>query len=381
MPADSTTNGFGGSPEPPERAWLLGLLSLPGVGPRRLQELLVTGRPREAWDSLLAGGTALPLTQDRRVELQQAAAAIDIAQLWTTHTGGDVQVLTPDDEAWPRRLRDDPEPPAILIARGDLSACAGPSVAIVGTRRCTAYGRSIATQLGRELTAAGVSVVSGLALGIDAAAHAGALEQPPTAPPIAVLAGGLDRPAPQANAGLFARIATQGLVLTETPIGTAPQRWRFPARNRIVAALADVVVVVESAATGGSMYTVDEALRRDRLVFAVPGSIHSPVSIGTNRLIADGALPVVEIADVLTAFGLTAGPAGSGGAAPELSADATRMLDLIGFEPELIDELITVSGLTVGRALRAVDELLRAGVIARSGATVQRLGRPDPESS
>jgi len=370
MPAEPT--GISEAPLP-ERAWILALLSLPGIGPRRLDDLRAHGTGEQIWRALLDGGATLPLSEDRRTELHRAALTIDVQALWQRHIAEGIEVLAPADERWPSRLDEDPEPPALLLARGDLAACDGPAAAIVGTRRCTSYGRSVAAQLGSELAAAGISVVSGLALGIDAAAHAGALSEPDGAPPIAVLAGGFDRPAPQANAGLYRSIVERGLALTETPTGIAPARWRFPARNRIVAALADVVIVVESAATGGSMYTVDEALRRDRVVYAVPGPIHSPVSAGTNRLIADGAMPLVDVADVLSVFGVSPRTRPERGAVT-LSADAALMVNLIGFVPEMIDDLIASSGLTVGRALGAIDELLSAGVIVRSGATVHRIG-------
>src|SRR5204862_1786721 len=145
--------------------------------------------------------------------------------------------------------------------------------------------------------AAGVAVISGLALGIDGAAHAGALEAD-IAPPIAVVGSGLDVIYPWRHRALWGAVEKQGVVLGEAPLGAAPEPWRFPARNRIVAALADVVIVVESRETGGSMHTVAEALRRDRPVFAAPGPVRSPTSTGTNRLLRDGAQVVCDATDV-----------------------------------------------------------------------------------
>ena len=178
-----------------------------------------------------------------------------------------------------------------------------PRVAIVGTRRCTRYGFDLARELGADLAAAGVQVVSGLALGIDGAAHRGALDAAGGAPPIGVVASGLDVVYPRAPPAAVGGGRHRGSLLSECPLGTAPEAWRFPARNRIIAALADAVVVVESAGAGGSMYTVEEALARDRPVLAVPGSVRSAASAGTNRLLAEGAGVARDADDVLAAIG------------------------------------------------------------------------------
>src|SRR5262249_38747100 len=154
-------------------------------------------------------------------------------------------------------------------------------------------GIDVAFELGRDLAAAGVAVVSGLAVGIDASAHAGALHAA-TSPPIAVVGSGLDVIYPRRNAVLWREVERRGLVLSQAPLGALPEKWRFPARNRLIAALADAVVVVESGTTGGSLHTVTEAVRRDRVVYAVPGPVRSDASAGTNRLLADGAVPACD---------------------------------------------------------------------------------------
>ncbi len=295
----------------PPAAWVAALAGLPGMGPARLAAVLGRWPPEEAWQRV-AGGRA---HRDRAIaarvripELQAsrwrtAAAGTDVAAAWEAHRAAGIAVRTAGDEGFPVVLAADPEPPAVLFSRGDLGALELPRVAIVGTRRCTWAGRSVAAELGAGLATAGVCVVSGLALGIDGAAHRGALSAR-MAPPVAVVGTGLDVVYPRRNAELWEAVATAGAVLSEYPLGTRPEPWRFPARNRLVAALADIVVVVESHARGGSMHTVTAALERDVTVMAVPGPVRAPAAAGTNALLVAGAAPVRDTVDVLVALGL-----------------------------------------------------------------------------
>ena len=221
---------------------------------------------------------------------------------------GSGMVLDTDAE-YPQALRDDAARPALLFFRGDVTLLVGRRVAIVGTRHCTERGRSIAAGIGRDLAAAGVNVVSGLALGIDAAAHRGtltALQHGATGRPVGIVASGLDVVYPKANGGLWKLVADSGVIISESPPGTAPDRFRFPLRNRMVAALSELVVVVESRIRGGSMITVDEALERDVPVMAVPGPVDLDASAGTNQLLRDGALVMATNDDVLATLGLSA---------------------------------------------------------------------------
>ena len=214
-----------------------------------------------------------------------------------------IRVLLAGQPSYPARLADDPQAPAVLFCLGDPSALAdGPTVALVGTRAPTRYGIGVAAQFGADLAAAGVGVVSGLALGIDGAAHEGACGA--GAPPIAVVAGGLDHVYPRRHERLWERIAAAGVIVSESPAGVPTEKWRFPVRNRLLAALSDVVVVVESRHHGGSRHTVDAAMDRGVPVGAVPGSIRSATSEGTNALLADGAFPVCSTGDILVALAL-----------------------------------------------------------------------------
>ena len=174
---------------------------------------------------------------------------------------------------------------------------------MVGARTPTRYGIGVAAQFGADLSAAGVIVVSGLALGIDGAAHEGACGA--GAPPVAVVAGGLDHPYPRRHERLWERVASSGVIVSESPAGVPTEKWRFPVRNRLLAALSDVVIVVESRHHGGSRHTVDTAIDRGIAVGAVPGSIRSATSEGTNALLADGAFPVCSTGDILVALALS----------------------------------------------------------------------------
>ena len=187
--------------------------------------------------------------------------------------------LTARDDAYPAPLRLDPEPPAVLFARGDLSVLDGRRAGVVGTRNATTAGRETARELGRALAGEGVVVVSGLAKGIDGAAHAGALAVD-GAPRSAVVGNGPDAPYPRVNASLWAEVCRRGLLLTEWPPGTAPEPFRFPLRNRILAALSEVLVVVESRERGGSLITAQAAAERSVDVMAVPGSVRSRAAAG-----------------------------------------------------------------------------------------------------
>ena len=186
--------------------------------------------------------------------------------------------------------------------RRRLELLAQPAVAIVGARACSGYGASVARRLARELAAAGLVVVSGLARGIDAEAHRGALEAEGTT--VAVLGCGIDRDYPAAHAELARRVATAGLIVAEYAPGVEPAPWRFPARNRIVAGLCAATVVVEARERSGALITADLALEEGREVFAVPGEITSPLSAGTNALLKLGAAPLTCAADVLASFGI-----------------------------------------------------------------------------
>ena len=326
----------------------------PGVGPRRLHELVGEHGAAGAW--AVVGGDA---------------GADPVAAL-VAHRNAGIEVLGQEDPGYPDRLRTDVEPPAVLFAQGRLDALGGPMVAIVGTRRCTGSGAGFARELGRDLTAAAVSVVSGLALGIDGAAHRGVLDA--GGAPVGVVGSGLDVVYPSRHRELWAQVRSAGILLSEAPLGSFPMAWRFPARNRIIAALADIVVVVESHARGGSLHTVREAADRDVQVMAVPGSVRSAASAGTNQLLADGCAPVRDATDVLVALGLsTAARAPRVDRRPRPDGPGRRLLAEIEAEPATLEHLVVRTGLPLPEVALALEGLAAHGWVACSSGWYERV--------
>ncbi|MDQ6909963.1 MAG: DNA-protecting protein DprA [Actinomycetota bacterium] len=357
---------------PPE-AYGVALSGLPGIGPARLAALLRAWSPDEAWSRVRAGsavrnGAVAATCHDPRgiaALWQRAAARADISQTWQAHVEAGVGVHVISGPAYPAALGSDNEAPGVLFSRGDLEARSGRRVAIVGTRRCTRYGRDVAWELGHDLAVSGVTVVSGLALGVDGAAHAGALSAGRPGTVAAVVGSGLDVVYPRRNAGLWSQVAAEGVLVSEAPLGSAPEPWRFPARNRVIAALAEVVVVVESHSKGGSLHTVDAALARGCPVMAVPGSVRSPASAFTNALLSDGCAPARDALDVLVALGLSCGSgAGAADTRPLPDERGSAVLEAIGWEPATLEEVVARSGLDPGQASVALDRLERGGWVS-----------------
>jgi DNA processing protein len=366
----------------PARAFAAALAGLPGMGPARLAAILRAAPPAEAWGRVGAGhvwteGDVVrglgPGAAKLVAAWRERAGSVDVGEGWRRLAELGVSVTVLGDDAYPEVLAVDVEPPAVLFHEGDLGALAGPRVAIVGTRRCSTTGRGVAFELGRDLAAAGVSVVSGLAAGIDGAAHRGVLDAR-SAPPIGVVGSGHDVVYPPHQGELWRAVASAGLLLSEAPPGARPERWRFPARNRIIAALADLVVVVESHARGGSLHTVDESDRRARDVFAVPGSVRNPAAAGTNALLAEGRAPVCSVDDLLVALdlGRGRGQRSTDRRPPPDPADR-EVLDGLGWEPATLDQLAARTGLDLVRLAPALDRLHDTGWVEREGGWYQQV--------
>ena len=274
-----------------------------------------------------------------------------------------------------------PHAPAVLLLEGRRpQVLRAPRVAVVGTRAASVHGLTDAWELGAFLGAAGVSVVSGMAIGIDGAAHHGALQAAEAvgkrggeraAGPVGVLATGLDIVYPRRHRVLFERVRSCGVLVGEQPFGTPPERGRFPVRNRIIAALADVVVVVEATLSGGSRITAERALDYGRPVLAIPGSRRNPAAAGCNALLADGAQPLLDPSDVLVALGLTPGGQRLWGTAPgatkheAASAEAEAVLKALAGEAAHPDQLASRTGLDPGQVALAVEELVALGRATR----------------
>ncbi len=261
---------------------------------------------------------------------------------------------------YPPLLRAIHDPPPELHLRGEaeVELLQRSSVALVGARSCSSYGRSVARSLARELAGAGVVVVSGMARGIDGEAHRGALEAGGTT--VAVLGCGIDRDYPAAHAELARRICDGGgLVVSEYEPGVEPAPWRFPARNRIIAGLCRATVVVEARERSGALITADFALEEGREVLAVPGEITSALSAGTNALLRLGATPVTQAEDVLEVYGLER----KARSATSLGPVADALLALLADRPLSADELLRASGVEPGAGSSALIELELAGCV------------------
>lgn len=268
------------------------------------------------------------------------------------------------DAEFPRSLAQLRDGPHCLLVRGEPERVLDPSgaeglVTIVGARRATSYGLSIARSLAREAAAAGLGVVSGMALGIDGAAHRGALDAGWS---VAVLGSGAGRPYPLSHRDLFDRLSVRGAVITEFPPGAKPWRWTFPARNRIMAGLSRLTVVVEAAFGSGSLITAEMATDAGREVGAVPGPVTSRQSAGTNELIACGAAVIRDGRDLLESFaGLDLVP-GSVTAA-ELTPMQTELIEAIAGSSLALDSIVEASGLTVAEALEGLSSLELEGYV------------------
>lgn len=371
----------------PDEAWVTALALLDHMGPARLAALLQEDPPADAWRRVASGATlrrigarfaaTLGAEADRLARSwARDAARLDPAAIWHAHSDAGIGVTIRSSAAYPTAFVDDIDAPSIVFSQGDPDALIGPRVAVVGTRDCTRYGHDFARRLGAELSAAGVSVISGLALGIDGAAHAGALDAA-GAPPIAVVGTGLDVVYPRRNASLWHRVVDTGVVITEYPLTTPPLAWHFPARNRLIAALADVVVVVESQERGGSMLTVDEAVRRDVDVMALPGPVTSKVSAGTNKILSEGGLVVRDATDVLVRLGMSTGTRRRAAERrPPPTSEDRGVLDAFGWQPATFDQLVLRTGLGLYDLTLALDRLAEAGWVERRGGWYERIAKP-----
>lgn len=344
-----------------DRDALLALSVVHTTIPRRLHEL--------AWEEGTARGV---LAAAERGALGDAArdrvteADVSALRAGLARCGG--RMAHPGSPEYPEHLLDLADPPAWLFLRG-APVPETPAVAVVGARRCSSYGRELARALGRGLATAGVCVVSGAALGVDAAAHRGALDAD-GGPTMAVLGSGFDRPHPGSNRRLIEAVAERGTVLTEYPPGTPAARFRFPARNRLVAALASHVVVVEGAPGSGSTITVNHAADMGREVLAVPGPLHSPLSDVPHRLIREGATLIRGAADILAALGLDGEPAGVD--LDRLTDEERCVLGAVAGTGVTADAVVGAAGLPPGRALAALAGLELRGLVRHEGGRYRR---------
>lgn len=365
------------------RAAYVALALTPGIGAVRLARLLqMFDTPDGALSAPFAFLCTIP-GMSRAAATAVCSTSIETGQraLHRLDELGGVCLL-PEDADFPPLLKEIPDPPTLLFALGDLAVLRRPAVAIVGSREHSDYGAEVARIIAQVAATAGLVVVSGMARGLDAVAHSVTLECESST--IGVLGNGLGVIYPAANRLLYEMVVEKGLLLTEFPPGERPQVGSFPRRNRLISGLARVTVVVEAAAGSGTLITVEAALAQGREVMAVPGAITSPISVGTNRLIRDGATPYLERDDLLRHFPEC--PAGTAAAVevqtslplpPTLSPDEIAVAGLIGAESVHLDLLASRAGLPIGAMLAVLSGLEIQGVAEQlPGWRFRRMGRP-----
>ena len=368
----------------PAEAFAAALAAVPHMNVHRLAALLRTNGAQQAWR--VVRGEAPPTGLIAKVLANREVAAMwrtwasdeRPAQMWEQCVDLGIGVTVIGEPGYPACLQHDRQPPAVLFFRGDLQLLTGRRVAIVGTRNATASGRESAREIACGLAEAGVHIVSGLARGIDGCAHGAIAHHGAPGRPIAVVASGPDIVYPREHAALWHAVATDGLLVTEAPPGTSPEAHRFPLRNRIIAALAEVLVVVESRSKGGSLITVTEAMERGVQLMAVPGAPHNRAAAGTNNLLREGAAVVVDAQDVLDALSIDHHRSSAlvGEQRPRPRRDDRDVYDLCVERPRTIDGLVAVSRRSLVDVAMAVARLEHAGWVAQADGWFQAVGSP-----
>ena len=358
-----------------ELASWLRLTLVPGVGGEARRALLKTfGLPQAIFDaSQRALSAAVDLALAERLLRHECSADVEAALDWAGQPGN--HLLTLVDQDYPQNLLSSDDPPILLYAKGNTSTLNRPMLAVVGSRNATAQGERDAEAFAKALGDAGLTIVSGLALGIDAAAHRGALETP--AGTVAVIGTGADRLYPARNEALARRIADKGVVLSEFPLGTPALASNFPRRNRIIAGLGLGCLVVEAAPKSGSLITARLAAESGREVFAIPGSIHSPLSRGCHQLIRQGAKLVESAQDILEELrweSTRAAAVATSRIPVTRDSGEEQVLAFLGDAPCALDTLSARSGLTPADLLAMLLPMELAGRVAQlPGGLYQRL--------
>ncbi len=347
--------------------YYVGFNRVRGIGPARLRMLLdVFGDAERAWHAPAEALARAGLDRRSLENLLETRAHLDLDREMRRIAAVGAHVLTWEDGEYPKLLAEIPDPPPVLYVRGELKPEDAWAVAVVGTRRASAYGREVTRRLVTALVQAGVTIVSGLARGIDTVAHQTALEAGGRT--IAVLGCGIDLVYPPEHRDLARRIAAQGALVTEYPLGTQPEPGNFPPRNRIISGLSLGVVVTEAGRDSGAIITADYAAEQGRDVFAVPGSILAAGCAGPNRLIQDGARPVLEPNDILRELNLTmvAQQAEARQALPATETEAL-ILSHLSDEPVHVDDLTRAVGLPVAQVTSTLALMELKGMVRQVG--------------
>ena len=349
-----------------KRYWI-GFNLIKGIGAVRMQALIKHfGDLELAWKAapieLARAGLGLKFIE----RILQARERVDLEKLWARIEAQGIKILTWEDEAYPQRLKEIEQPPPVLYVRGDYLPDDLFAVAIVGTRRVTSYGRQITDELAGYLAANRITVISGLARGVDAIAHQTALKAGGRT--IGVLGSGVDKIYPPEHRALAEKMMEHGAIVSDYAPGTPPDASNFPPRNRIISGLSLAVVVIEAGETSGALITAEFAAEQGREVFAVPGSILAPQSKGTNKLIQNGALPLLSVNDLMQALDLTR--MGEQKAARKvIPSDETeaRLMNVLSDQPLHVDEIRNQTELPIEKVSATLALMELKGMVRQVG--------------
>jgi DNA processing protein len=359
------------------KAYWVGFNMVRGIGAVRLKALLEHfGSLEVAWQASADELRSVGLNEKIIENLFKVRNQVDLERIWDKIESQGIQVITWEDAIYPRRLKEIDQPPPTLYVRGELTLEDEWAIALVGTRRMTVYGRQVADELSRFLASNHVTVVSGLARGVDAVAHQAALQAGGRT--IAVLGSGVDYIYPPEHRKMAEEICKQGALISEYVPGTQPESTNFPPRNRIISGLSMATVVIEAGETSGALITATFAAEQGREVFAVPGSILAPQSKGTNRLIREGARPMLNVEEVLEVLNLEQVQEYRQ-ARLALPADEveTKLLEVLQDEPLHVDEIQYRSGLPVDKVSATLVMMELKGMVRQAGAmTYQAVREP-----
>lgn len=344
------------------------LTQVPNIGPAKVNLILsACGSARECFTLSEKGLRAIFGLEEREIEgILESRKKADPARLYAVVKEAGVEMVRRDSAAFPKSLRTIAQPPHLLFYRGKLPDTDEPSVAIVGARNCSEYGRTIAREIAKRLAELGVTVISGLAMGIDAAGHAGALSGHGTT--FAVLGNGPDICYPRCSKNLYEEIVTTGGILSEYAPGIAPCACFFPARNRLISGLSDAVLVIEARRKSGSLITAEYALEQGKEIYALPGRITDPLSEGTNRLLLLGAAPIITIEDFLSDLRISTYKFAkkTEDSKNSLANDENRVYSCLDFVPLGMEELLHRTGLSVPALSETLAALAKKGLVGES---------------
>jgi DNA processing protein len=351
-----------------ERAYWVGLNLVKGIGAVRFRKLLDHfGDVRSAWEAHPEQWQAIGIPEKVVEQFTATRRSASLEKIWEDLQSQDISLITWQDNDYPVRLKKIETPPPVLYQRGEILDEDQWAIAVVGTRRVTAYGKQVAEDVASFLARNGVTVVSGMALGVDSIAHRAALDAGGRT--IAVLGSGVDTIYPPENRGLAQEIIGRGALISDYALGTPPEAGNFPPRNRIISGLSIAVVVVEAGKRSGALITANFAADQGREVFAVPGKIYAPQSMGPNRLIRDGAHPLLSPEDLLEALNLTM-VTEHRTARVVLPEDATEaaLFNVLNFEPMHVDEVGMRSGLPIEKVTATLALMELKGMVRQVGS-------------